>query len=316
MKFLKPGILTSLQDYGRYGLQSKGINPCGVMDRSAFRKINLLLQNNENEAVLEFHFPAPKIQFEEHTSFVLGGADFDAYLNFIPLSLYVVFDAEPGDVLEFRSKKSGERGYLGIKCGFKVPSIQNSKSTHLIAGFGGVHIKNNSILSINGNEFCPKIPHLNLSINKRKRNFECIHIVVGPEFDQLNESSQNDLLMNVFLISNQSNRMGYRLIGPTLSRIDNKDILSSSVEFGTIQLLPSGQLICLMADSQTTGGYPRIAKVIESDLSLLAQMGPNSSFTFELISFDEAEALFLKRESYFRKLKISYKLALDNAKNT
>lgn len=312
MRFLKAGILTSIQDLGRFGFQKMGINPSGVMDRSSFRKVNLLLQNKKEEAVLEFHFPGPKIEFEENLEFVLGGADFNAYLNFKPIALYEAIHASPGDILEFRSKKLGERAYMGVKNGFDIPLILNSKSTHLLGNFGGFIARNNAVLKANDSLIVLKNHHVKIFIKDKNRDFERIRIIAGPDFNLLKEESQRDLLMNVFLISNQSNRMGYRLFGPELKRENNNDILSDSVAFGTVQLLPSGQLICLMADSQTTGGYPRIAKVIEPDLSLLAQMGPNSSFRFELISLEKAEKLYLQNESYFRKLEISYNLALKN----
>ncbi len=121
--------------------------------------------------------------------------------------------------------------------------------------------------------------------------------MAGAEFELLTEQSQANFLEENFIITQNSDRMGFRLRGASLQLQKLKEIVSSAVNFGTIQLLPDGQMIVLMADHQTSGGYPRIANVISTDLPPLAQLGTNDKVAFHLISIEEAENLFVKFEN-------------------
>lgn len=315
------GILTTLQDLGRSGFQRFGINPNGAMDRQAVRLLNILLGNDETEAVLEMHFPAPVLEFETEAIIALGGADFGAKINDKPIENWRPFYVEKGSGLSFEQKKYGNRSYLAVKGGFKLEKWLNSYSTNLRAEIGGFHgrklqandrIELNSRFRIPNSKFDYKIS--NSLISDYQSNAANIRVVEGAEFALLTALSELNFLKQDFTISPNSDRMGFRLGGTPLYLLDNIELVSSAVNFGTIQLLPGGQMIILMADHQTSGGYPRIANVISADLPLLAQLGANDQVSFRLITQTEAEDIFIRNEIELNYLKFAVKEKLNQLK--
>lgn len=292
----KPGILTTLQDLGRRGYRRFGINPGGVMDRTATRLINILLGNDENTAVLETHFPAAQIVFEHDTVFALGGADFRPELEGVAIENWRPTIARPGEVLKFTGKALGERTYLAIAGGILVDEWLGSSSTNLTAKIGGHQgrkletgdrINCGSVTSRSALDAA----NISSSLIPKYSRFPTVRVIAGGEFDQLSEHGRELLLSQDFVISNSSNRMGFRLKGEPITLRKPLELISSAVDFGTIQLLPDGQLIVLMADHQTAGGYPRIAHVISHDLPLLAQLGANDKVGFHMVDIEQAESI-------------------------
>ena len=292
----KAGVLDTVQDLGRFGHRRFGINPNGAMDRTSVRLLNTILGNNETEAVLELHFPASAFEFEENVVFSLGGADFGALLDKKAVETWRVYRAERGATLKFTEKNIGNRCYLGIRGGLKIEPWLGSNSTNLVAevgGYEGRQLSTNDRLSLPKASNVDLVALLELSRTLRPRISESptVRITKGPEYCRLTALSEHILFDQRYAVSADSNRMGFRLEGESLHVLDDTELLSSGVDFGTIQLLPNGQLVVLMADHQTTGGYPRIANVIEADLHLLGQLGPGNKVKFELISIAEAEAI-------------------------
>jgi len=316
----KAGILTTVQDLGRNGFRRFGINPNGAMDKRAVRLINILLGNDETEAVLELHFPAPVLEFAEETVFALGGADFGAELNERKIENWRLHFAEKGSVLKFTEKKSGNRAYIAVEGGFAVEKWLESSSTNLranIGGFKGGSLRNNDRIDFKEKrKFAnAKRKNRNLTFPYKISNnlifhyssFPIVRVTAGAEFERLTGLSEETFLNENFTVSNNSDRMGFRLSGEPLYLIENIELVSSAVDFGTIQLLPDGQIIVLMADHQTSGGYPRIAHVISYDLPILAQLGANDKVNFQLISVAEAEGLLLQNEFELNYLKFAVK---------
>lgn len=283
------------------------------MDKTAVRLINILLGNIENEGVLEIHFPAPIIKFEENAIIALGGADFGAKIDEKPIENWRPVFILKGQILSFSKKNSGNRAYLSVKDGFEIKVWLNSKSTNLAAKIGGFEGRNLE----KGDRF-----FFNQKFEKPESKFDyfisdnlipgykstpTIRIIGGAEFDLLTALSEEILLKDEFTISNDSNRMGFRLSGKSLYLLDKIELVSSAVDFGTIQLLPDEQMIILMADHQTTGGYPRIAHVISIDLPILAQLGASDKIRFEMISLKEAEELLCNFENELNFFKIGCK---------
>ncbi|CAN5702964.1 biotin-dependent carboxyltransferase family protein [soil metagenome] len=312
----KAGLLSTVQDLGRNGFRRFGINPNGAMDKTAARLINILLGNSETEAVIEMHFPAPEILFEEETMFALGGADFGAKLNDEPIENWRIHFAEAGSVLKFTEKISGNRCYFSVKSGFKIENWLASASTNLTANIGGfngrkletgdrIEFNQNSKFKIQNSKF--KISNKLIPFYSR---FPTVRIIKGAEFDNLTALSEKQFLNETFTISKDSNRMGFRLEGKPLFLLEKQELVSSAVDFGTIQLLPDGQFIVLMADHQTTGGYPRPGIIISVDLPLIAQLGANDKVGFHLVSVAEAENLLLEFEKDLNFLRIGSKFAL------
>ena len=309
----KPGILTTVQDLGRSGYRRFGINPGGVMDRTAARLINILVGNPETEAVLEMHFPAPKLVFESSALFAVGGADLAPRLNSDPIENWRQYRVRKGDRLKFTGRVSGSRAYLAIHGGLKIEKWLNSSATNLTAAIGGFEgrkletgdrIKFNN-RSANGNDpFTARISHTLIPHYSR---FPTVRIIAGAEFDELGQDDRKLLLKQDFVISNQSNRMGFRLTGEPIALAKPREMISSAVSFGTIQMLPDGQLIVLMADHQTAGGYPRIAHVISRDLPLMGQLGAGDKVAFHLVDLAEAEQLAAEFENELKYLRVGCK---------
>lgn len=312
--FRKEGILTTVQDLGRNGFRRFGINPNGAMDKTSVRLINVLLANSENEAVLETHFPAPEILFKEDAVFALGGADFGASLDGEKKENWKPHFAEKGSVLKFSQKVCGNRAYLSLKGGFQIEKWLASASTNLtaeIGGFSGRKLRKNDRLFLKQIETGKKTSSkfkISNSLIPSYSQLPRLRVIAGAEFELLTAFSDQSFLHQNFVVSQKSDRMGFHLNGEPLSLLDRKELVSSAVNFGTIQLLPDGQLIILMADHQTSGGYPRIANVIEADLPLAAQLGANDKIAFQLISLEEAENILLGFEKDLNFLKTAIKL--------
>ena len=298
----KPGILTTVQDLGRLGSRRYGINPNGAMDVTAVRAANIALGNNENEAALEMHFPAPEIEFSEDTVFCLTGADFGAELEGQMIVNRTTVQARKGQVLRFRKKGAGNRAYLTVKYGFDIPPWLGSSSTNMLAAVGGYEgrpLRTNDVIRSRVSKL-DQVIRIGMSLCPSHRANTTLRIVAGGEFELLTAFSEQKLLTEQFVLTTDSNRMGFRLGGAPLHLLEHKEMVSSAMSFGTIQLLPDGQMIVLMADHQTTGGYPRIANVITADLPIAGQLGPRDGVSFELVTIKEAEDAQLKLERDLR----------------
>lgn len=313
----KSGIFTNVQDLGRLRFRRFGINPSGVMDQTAAKLINILLGNNENEAVVEMHFPAAQIVFEANAVAAIGGGDFEPMLDDKFVENWRPFFAKKNSVLKFTGKASGNRAYLSVRGGFKADEWLGSSSTNLTAkmgGFRGRKLESGDRVALKRRS--KKLPNL---IGRRISNsiiplysrFPTVRIIRGAEFKYLNTIGRDRLLNQDFTISNNSNRMGYRLIGEPIALSKPREFISSAVSFGTVQILPDGQLIVLMADHQTAGGYSRLAHVITNDLPLLAQLGANDKVAFHLVEIEEAENLAIQFEKELNFLRTAVKFSTD-----
>ncbi len=320
----KSGILSMIQDLGRTKFRRFGINPNGAMDKSAARLVNILLDNDETEAILEMHFPAPELLFEESAIIALGGANFGAKIDTQQIENWRPYLVEKNRTLSFSEKISGNRAYLSVKDGFKINKWLDSASTNLTAEIGGFEgrtllkgdrIKLNKKWKTENGKFKNQVSKLisdskfpyKISNDLIPRYSSCptVRIIAGAEFELLTALSEQNFLNQNFTVSNESNRMGFRLRGKSLYLLDDIELVSSAVNFGTIQLLPDGQMIVLMADCQTSGGYPRIAHIVSNDLPVLAQLGANDKVNFEIVSIKEAENLLLDFEKDLNLLKIA-----------
>ncbi|MBS1797694.1 MAG: biotin-dependent carboxyltransferase [Acidobacteria bacterium] len=305
----KAGILTTVQDLGRHGYRRFGINPNGAMDRHALRVANILLGNDENTAGLEIHYPAPEIVFEEPAFFALAGADFSAALDGRPVENWHVGFAPGNSILTFRKKISGNRLYLAVRGGFRIDRWLGSASTNLRAGAGGFEgrrLAAGDRLFFNRTTMDGKKDpgyRLSSSLIPFYSSFPTVRIVAGPEFEWLTEESRIDFTEQNYAISLNSDRMGFRLEGPPLTARERTQMVSSAVDFGTVQMLPDGRLIVLMADHQTTGGYPRIGQIASVDRPLVAQLGGNDKIAFHPITVAAAEDLAVRRRIDLNRLR-------------
>ena len=327
LKIVKAGMLDSIQDMGRFGYQQVGINPTGVMDKYAAAIANILVGNNYNEPVIEIHFPAATIFFEQATIIALSGADFNASINETQIPTNHPVIVNKNTTLQFNSPKNKSHCYLAIRGGMKLSKWLNSYSTNLKAeagGFSGRRLLKDDIIELNeepavnkmdeSDGIAPghKILPWQASENFGMEDTSQLMVMPGAEWDWLDKNSQEKFLRNPFFISHNSDRMGYRLASEPLHVISKTELVSSAVSFGSIQLLPDGQLIILMADNQTTGGYPRLGNIISAHLPMLAQMKAGDKIQFKFTDHITAESLLLKQQQHLMQLEIACKLRLEN----
>ena len=325
LKIVKAGMLDSIQDMGRFGYQQVGINPTGAMDKYAATIANILVGNRHNEAVIEMHFPAATIFFDHPAIIALSGADFKASINDSPLPVNHAVIVNKNTTLQFHSLKNRSRCYLAIKGGMKLSKWLNSYSTNLKAeagGFAGRRLLKDDVIELNEewnttNEGDPIAVGSRILPWEANEDFgiedsEQLMVLPGAEWGWLDIDSQEKFLKNPFFISLNSDRMGYRLASEPLRLITKTELVSSAVSFGTIQLLPDGQLIILMADHQTTGGYPRLGNIISAHLPILAQMNTGEKIRFKFADHQAAESLLLQQQQHLLQLEIACKLRLEN----
>ncbi|MFA4867049.1 MAG: biotin-dependent carboxyltransferase family protein [Pedobacter sp.] len=308
IKVLKGGMLTTIQDLGRTGYRKEGIIVSGAMDRLALEIGNLLLGNDISEAGLECTLLGPKLLFKTTQLVAITGGDLNPTVNGEPVNMWRPIIIPEGAILSFSTPVKGCRSYIAFFGGLDLPKVLDSYATYLKAGIGGYKgraLKADDELSFKksyqqtGNSFkwaadLRMYPDLN--------NPE-IRVMEGPEFESFNKQTISDLFNKQYMISKAADRMGYRLEGPALQLSQPKEMLSSAVTFGTIQVIPDGGMILLMADHQTTGGYPRILQVITADLTKLAQMQSGQQIRFKLVTLEEARTALLNREKQIKQLK-------------
>ncbi len=300
----KAGILDTIQDDGRYGFQQLGINPGGTMDRIAMRVVNMLVGNDAKEAVLEMHYPSSAIVFEEDSLVAVSGADFSVTINGRELPLNQPAFVQKNSVLQTGKRNKGARLYLAIAGGVQSAEWLGSNSTDSLVGSGGFEGR---ALQKGDRIFLQKkikhsFPETALQLLPWQANTRdlyrnaVIRFTVGRDWHELSDHSKIHFTSEQQCISASSNRMGYRLEGPVLERTDQDEKISSAVTRGAIQLLPSGQLIILMADHQTTGGYPVMGHIISADFPSLAQFSPGENFLLQPVTMAEAEYTFARQQ--------------------
>jgi antagonist of KipI len=294
IKILQPGVLSTIQDAGRHGFRALGIGPGGAMDFLAAALANRLVGNQPNEAVLEMHFPAATMLFEKSAVIAIAGADFAPTINQTPIANNQPIAVAAGSELRFAKWQKGARVYLALAGGFAIAPWLNSRSTNLVAqagGWQGRALQKNDCLPF-ATRTIAKAEPLDATILKAAlESYDKpapIRCVVGPEWDRLSPNAQKQWKENKYTIQSTANRMGYRLQSEVLAQSQQQEMVSSPVGMGTVQCLPNGQLVILMADHQTSGGYPRLATVIRADWPRLAQMKANDTLQLEMVSMELA----------------------------
>lgn len=323
LNIIKPGLLTSIQDLGRYGFQKFGVIASGVMDPLAHRIADLLVGNAENVPTLEITLVGPAILFEEDSLISLCGGDLSPTIDGLPVRMWRAIFVRKGSKLQFGALRNGCRVYLSIAGGFNVTAVMGSKSTYLRAEIGGFHgralkagdrLEANAMTSLSQKIMQSLTPNANETFNDRSWSItstispflsgeSTIQVMPGRQFHLFNEESKRNLFAESFKVSPQSDRMGYRLQGSNLSLSEPMELISEAVTFGSIQVPPDGNPIILLADRQTTGGYPKIGQIATVDLSLIAQAKPGDSISFTKITTEEAQRLYVSQENNIQQLK-------------
>lgn len=317
---IRQGVLDSIQDMGRWGSQHLGINPNGAMDRFSAQLANALLGKELRAPVVEMHFPAPQVRFEKSTIICLTGGHFSPTINGAEIPMDHPVAVNKNTLLKFEKLQSGARCYLATRQALNIPEWINSYSTNMKAGCGGWRGR-----AMGRNDVIPFEPDKDITPILNQKDFVVLpwkaqetvdtrtelEFLMGSEWNWMNSEAQELFQTSWFQITIDADRMGYKLAGPVLEAHTNKQLVSSAVSFGAVQLLPNGQLIVLMADHQTTGGYPRVAHIISAHLPILAQKNANDVIQFRLTDLATAEAKLVAQQKYLHQLQMASKFRME-----
>ncbi len=305
---ITPGSFTTVQDKGRFGYQHMGIPVSGVLDSFACRVANLLVGNPEGSAVLESTIVGPQLAVMRETDIALTGAEMNAKLNYKPIESWKAIRVKPGDMLTFQQVKSGCRGYLAVSGGIKVPEVMGSMSTYFggkIGGYGGRPLKKGDILKRGSGSLLDAPRYLPEKWVPRYPDQITLRTIVGPQDDHFDEGLAT-LSQSEFMVTPRADRMGYRLQGPPIKHRENvpQSIISEPTMPGGIQVPADGQPIILLVE-QTVGGYTKIATVISTDLTNIAQAVPGDSVKFESITLKKAHTIYREHEKMIAEIAAS-----------
>jgi len=306
LEVISPGLLTTVQDGGRWGYGKFGVPPSGALDPFSLRVGNLLVGNQEGEAALEITLMGPEFLALEDVVIALTGADLQPLLNGDPLRMWTAHRIKKGDVIAFKGLRGGCRAYLAIGGGIDLPSIMGSKSTNLLARFGGIDgrpLKRGDVIH-------SRSPHLYLKMAGRSfprghipsyPGEALLRVIFGPQGDEFPQEARERLLTSPYKVSAHSDRTGIRLKGPPLHRKEGvaESIISEGVVPGAIQVPGDAHPIILLRET-VTGGYRKIATVITADLPLAGQLKPGDTVRFQEASLEEAHRALREMEAMIR----------------
>ena len=303
IRVLKAGMLTTVQDLGRNGYQSQGFSVAGVMDVRSFKIANLLLDNPENEAVLEFTLIGPTLQFTSETIIAITGGDFQPTINGNPAPMYTALYMNRGDILKFGSARTGSRGYIAFSSYLDIPVVMGSRCTNLkskIGGFKGRKLHDEDYISFRiTRRYLPFFLSRKLDLDEFDQEEATLRVVLGPQNDMFTKEGVRTFLNEEYTVTSDFDRMGCRLDGPFIASKNGSDIISDGIAFGSVQVPSHGKPIILLADRQTTGGYAKIATVATVDIPKLVQRKTDHKIHFKAISVEEAQKLYLDEEKEY-----------------
>jgi len=307
IKIIKAGMLTTIQDMGRYGYQETGMAVSGVMDTRSTALANILVGNEETEGVLEVTIMGPTIEFTADNIIAITGGDLGAALDGKELPRYEAVLVKAGQTLSFAMPKSGARAYVAFAGGLDVPVVMGSKSTNLkskIGGFEGRKLETGDAIGFTAPKTdLPNLCQRKLPVPDFSAKEHELRVVLGPQDDCFPQSSIDTFFNNVYTISNEYDRMGCRMQGEVIKHKVGGDIITDGISFGAVQVPSHGNPIVMMADHQTTGGYTKIGNVISVDLPILAQCMPGHKIHFKWISIEAAQYWYCREKKEFAELK-------------
>lgn len=309
LSVLQSGMFTTVQDLGRRGLQQYGVPVSGAMDEFSLRVANSLVLNKDTDAVLEATLMGPTLKCNGTAVVAITGARVPVTVNGSPVPMWQALLLQCGDVLTVGVTTLGTRVYVAAAGGFDVPIVMGSRSTFVRGAIGGVEgrtIRSGDVLPIG----TPSVPLEEILGNYVPRAMQArlpqgvttIRVILGPQDECFPEDALYIFSRAEYIVSNESDRMGFRLEGPKLAHRDKADIVSDGIAPGSIQVPGHGLPIVMLADRQTTGGYAKIATVISVDLALIGQMKPQDKLRFVAVSPDDAVRALREQQSVLQAL--------------
>ena len=301
LRIIQPGMLTTIQDKGRFGYQRFGMPVAGAMDAFALRAANLLLGNPDSAAGLEATVLGPQIRFLAETRIAITGAHVAPLLDDKPIPMWQSVSAPQGAVLTFRRPQDGMRAYLAVAGGIDVPLVMGSRSTYTKAAIGGLDgrpLKAGDTLSaFQAPPDASRARHMPPDAIPAYGSEQTLRVILGPQHSAFTRRGIDTFLNSTYAVSIYSDRMGYRLDGPAIEHKDGADVISDGTPMGAVQVPGDGKPIVLLADRGTTGGYTKIATIISADLSKIAQSMPGSALKFSAVSIAEAHQALRQQQA-------------------
>ena len=298
---LNPGMLTTVQDLGRIGYQQFGVSASGVMDPRSASIANILVDNDENEAVLECTMMGPHIRFDAPNIIAITGGDLGATLDGAPVDTYRAVPVLAGQTLRFTMLRTGCRAFIAFAGGLDIPAVMGSRSTNMkarIGGYQGRKLQRDDVIAFRA----PKADLKNIGVRHISPEFTpraeyTLRVVLGPQDDAFTELGVMTFLNNVYTLTPEFDRMGCRLEGEIIEHVKDGNIISDGIAFGAIQVPSAGKPIIMLADRQTTGGYTKIANVISADFRILGQLKAGDKVRFEKVAIAAAQDALLAQRA-------------------
>ena len=303
IEILQGGFLSTVQDTGRYGYRKYGVPICGAMDLYALRVANILVGNSEGAAGIEVTLGGLKLRCTRDALIAITGGDLSPRINNESIPMWTALWMRKGDILTFIGLRSGFRAYFAVRGGIEAPFVMNSYSPLLSSAAAGLQPEDKLAIgekSAVGMAKPQSLPEQYAPECKDKRE---VRVVLGPQDDYFTSEGLEVFLNSEYIVRPMSNRQGYRLEGPLIKHNRNADVDSEATWPGAVQV-PGDQLpIILLADAQTTGGYPKIASVISADLDIIGQVKPADKISFKRVSLGEARSLLQEKEEVIKEIR-------------
>jgi biotin-dependent carboxylase-like uncharacterized protein len=300
---VEPGLLTTVQDLGRFGHQRVGVPPSGPMDRAAFVVANRLVGNPAGAAALECTIKGPRLEVRQAAMVAVTGAPMRFTVNGDEAPSWTAIRVRPGDILGSQMASAGCRAYLAVAGGIDVPLALGSRATYLrgrLGGLGGRALQKGDALPVGPP--APGAAREGRTVPAALRpaypaEREC-RVILGPQDDRFTADGLRAFLEGPYDVTPQADRMGYRLKGPAIAHAHGHDIVSDGIPLGGIQVPGEAQPIVLLVDRQTTGGYTKIATVIGVDIGAISQTRPGQRVRFRRVTLEEAHAALVAEAAW------------------
>jgi antagonist of KipI len=305
---VRPGLFTTIQDLGRWGLQARGVPVAGAMDPVSHRCANALVGNPDDAATLEVTIVGPELRFEDEAVFAVTGAQFDVMVNDVAVEMNRVVSVPAGSLLKFGTRHRGARSYIAVDGGIDVPHVLGSRSTHVLTRMGGYEGRSLRagdrvmIGATRGDQVrrgATRCDQVRPDASGKGEEAQLPDRGAKLRVIAVDAALMASVVSGRYRISPQSNRMGYRLEGPPVSVPSTGALITTGIPTGCIQIPPDGQPILLMNDHATTGGYAIAGTVITADLPIAGQLQPGDWIEFAMSTLSEADAALRKQEARF-----------------
>ena len=292
------GILTTVQDEGRFGYQAFGVSTSGAMDNHSFHIANILVGNDMGEGALEMTFIGPTLKFTSDNIIAVTGGDLTPMLDGNEFPMYRAVLVKEGQTLSFAGARNGCRGYIAFAGGLDIPIVMGSKSTLLRNHLGGVKgrklEKSDEIGFVSAKTILPNMEARKVPASVYPKKEIVLRVVLGPQDDEFTEAGVKSIFWNSGVITNEFGRMGCRIERETIEHVGDGNINTDGISVGSIQVPTNGKPIIMLSDRQSTGGYAKIGTVISVDLAKIAQAQPGQKVRFVNVSLDLAQDLYIR----------------------